>query len=143
MRKSSADPNQGISAVDIKSRDTAMDRRVKKKNSSACLTSTNNTDFQSNTSSSQGRRKRSNAINVTGSSTNLGADMAQSRKSINRSMSPSHLDSRNIPPNGSTPRKLSDTGSDKQKRSSLPKSERKTSKERSSALDIKEEFELE
>ena len=144
-RKSSSgqDSNPGVAEVDIKSRDTAMDRRIKKKSSRACLTSTDNVELQSKTSSNQGRRKRSSAISVTGSTNNLGPDTNQSRKSVNRSMSPSHLDSRNIPPNGSTPRKLSDTGSDKQKRSSLPRSERKPSKERSCAGNIEEESELE
>ena len=105
--------------------------------------SADSVELQSNTPSTQGRRKRSSAYAVTGSSNNLGPDSSQSRKNINRSMSPSHLDSRNIPPNGNTPRKLSDTGSDKQKRSSLPRSERKTSKERSCARNIEEVSELE
>ena len=137
------DPNQGTAESDIKSRDSAMDRRIKKKNSSACLPSTENVDSQSNTTSSQGRRKRSSAYAITGSSNNLGPDTSQSRKSVSRSMSPSRFDSRNVPPNGSDPRKLSDTGSDKQKRSSVPKSERKTSKERSCGINIEEESELE
>ena len=124
------DSNPSNAEMDMKSRDIAMDRRVKKKSSNA---STDNAELQLST---QGRRKRSSA--VTGSSNNLGPDMSQPRKSINRSKSPSRLDSRNVPPNGSTPRKLSDTGSDKQKRSSLPRSERKTSKERSFVENIEE-----
>lgn len=142
-RKSSKDMNEDIlEESELKIRENTNERRVKKKNSSACLNSSgngNNAESQFNISS-QGRRKRSSAYAVTGSSNNLGPDSSssQGRRSAGRASSPSPFDSRDMSPNGPSSRKSSDADSDRQKRSSVPKSERKTSNERSFKVNIEE-----
>ena len=98
-RKSSKDINEELCEEgELKIRDITNERRVKKKSSSMCLNSGgngNNVESQSNISS-QGRRKRSSAYTVTGSSNNLGPDSSssQGRKNPTRASSPSPFDSR-------------------------------------------------
>ena len=116
----------------MKARDSAMDRRTTKKNRRDTCNSSN--ELQSNTSN-QGRRKRSSANAVTGSSTNLGPDMSQDRRNT-RALSPSPYDSKDNTSNTSSPRKSLDTEQSQRKRSSVPKAERKSSKEKSCEVDI-------
>jgi len=142
-RKSSKDLDEDTyEETELKPRDIAIERRVKKKSSSVCLNSSgssNNAESQSNISSRE-RRKRSSAITVTGSSNNLGPENSnvQVRKKSARSSSPSPFDSRDMPLNDSSSRKSSDTDQDRQKRSSVPKSERKASNDRSCKVNIEE-----
>ena len=116
----------------MKARDSAMDRRTTKKNRRDTCNSSN--ELQSNTSN-QGRRKRSSANAVTGNSTNLGPDMSQNRRNT-RALSPSPYDSKDNTSNTSSPRKSLDTEQSQRKRSSVPKAERKSSKEKSCEVDI-------
>ena len=70
-----------LEETELKIRENTNERRIKKKSSSACLNSSgngNNVESQFNISS-QGRRKRSSAHTVTGSSNNLGPDSSSSQ----------------------------------------------------------------
>ena len=144
QRKSSLNPKQDVFETDLKARDIAMERRARKKSkgSNASRNSIPSVEGQLNIPN-QGKRKRSNAHEINGSSNNLTIlnekqepSPNRNRKSIPRAMPSSALDSRDISYDGSSRRKLSDIEKHKQKTSSVTNPERKSSKDKSCAVGI-------